>query len=943
MNVDGSSESSDRGSPAAGLVGRGRELAEIDRFLATSMGELRCLRLVGQAGIGKTTLWKAALTRAQDRGFLVLACRPTEMETQLSFSALVDLFGDLADEVLPQLPEPQRLAVEAALLRGSSAAPPAPLGISLGVLAMIRAAAERGPLLVAIDDVPWLDDSSARALEFAFRRLEDAPVGLLAAQRTTSARAGIPDLIGSVSPERRSTIEVGPLSADDTAAVIRRTLGLELRRPTVARIHELSGGNAFYALEVARALQRRSGAVPPAEPSQLSIPASLDELIRDRIRSLPEESAQVALHAAALSSPTRAVLAAALGDDSAELGLRAAVRAEVLDLDGGVVRFSHPLLAAAVYSRASERDRRAVHRTLAAVVDEPEERARHLAFASDAPDEEVSAAIEEAARLARARGAAGAAAQLAEAAVRLTPPERDEERRRRSMAAADYHLDAGDVPRARTTLERLAAEAPAAQRAPILVALGQVRMQSSDRAAAGHLFREALPLVGDDLALRARIEWGLAGVAHLTWIDWRNGDRHMAAALRAAEELGDPLLLLQVIGHRATWVFLMGGGVPWDLMERAADLERYRHQVPVLEHPDRQLAVILATVGELGEARRLTERLLADAQRRGEWYSVPWLQNELAWVELTAGNWALAEQHLRDCRTSAPQAAQDAALAYAGAVEVGLAALRGDVSRCRASADHYLAVAQELRLPDLPLGLRTWLGLLELSLGNAAAAYDYLAPSLGLDFPGQEEPAIFRPTVPLAVEALIGLGRVADAATLLDPYEELARRRERTICIADSLHLRALLLAARQDLEAAQAAAEEAVRLFESLELPFETARMLLALGEIRRRARQKAAARDAIGRSLAVFERLGAARWADRARSEVGRSDARRSPGAELTETQVRIVELVGKGRTNRQIADALFMSHHTVEAHLTRIYRTLGIHSRTELAGRTPDRRET
>jgi DNA-binding NarL/FixJ family response regulator len=239
--------------------------------------------------------------------------------------------------------------------------------------------------------------------------------------------------------------------------------------------------------------------------------------------------------------------------------------------------------------------------------------------------------------------------------------------------------------------------------------------------------------------------------------------------------------------------------------------------------------------------------------------------------------------------------------------------------------------------------LRQSLGLLELSLGNAAAAYDHLAPCIALDVPGQDEPAMLRPTVPLAVEAMIGVGRLAEAAALLDPYEELARQGDRTISIADSLHCRALLLAARQDLDAALVAAEEAVRLFESLALPFETARALLALGEIRRRARQKAAARDVIGRSLAVFEHLGAARWADRARSELARTDSRRTPGAELTETEMRIVELVGRGQTNREIADSLFMSHHTVEAHLTRIYRTLGVQSRTELAGRGSDRRET
>ncbi len=937
VDVDGSLARSDRRTPASLLVGRGQEVAEIDRFLDRSKTGLHSLLLSGQAGIGKTTLWKAALSHAVAHGFRVLACRPTEVETQLSFSALVDLFGELADDVLPQLPEPQQVALDAALLRASTGAAPPPLAISLGVLGMIRAAAERGPLLIAVDDVPWLDDSSARALEFAFRRLEDAPVGLLAARRSEGGPTRIPDLVAAIAPERQSSIDVAPLSFEGTAEVVQRALGLELRRPTLVRIHELSGGNAFYALEIARAIQRHSGS---GSADALPIPDSLEELIRDRLESMPESSVEVALYAAALSSPTRDVLVAALGAELVELGLAAGAAAGVLDPGGGVIRFAHPLLAAAVYGRASPESRRATHRTLAAVVRDPEERARHLALAADTPDPEVSAALEEAATTARARGAAAAAAELAEAAIRLTPTRQVDERRRRTRAAAEYHRAAGDVPRARAILERLAAATPDAERGPILVELGQVLLSMSDRRAARPAFQEALRLAGDDLELRARSEWGLAGVAGLTWDDWQSAEHHMAAALAAAEKLGDPVLLLQVIGHFATWEYFLGRGVPRHLMDRAAGLDRRRVDVPVIEHPDLQFAGILMQVGETDEARRLLNRLLTDARGRGEWNSLAWLYMRMAYVELRAGNWDLAEEHADVCRTSGDQSGQDVAAVYIGEVQVELLALRGDVERCRATADHYIRVADQMGLPDVARAVRTSLGSLELSLGNAAAAYAHLEPFLGLDFPGASEPAVLRPTISLAVEALVGLGRLAEAEQLLAPYEEVARRLDRTISVADSLHCRALLLAGRVDLEPAIAAAEEAVRLFESLALPFETARTLLALGEIRRRARQKAAAREAVTRAMAMFERLDAARWADRARAELGRTEGRRTPGAELTETEQRVTELLVAGHTNREIADALFMSVHTVEAHLTRIYRTLGVRSRTELARRTFDR---
>ena len=852
---------------------------------------LHSLLLAGQAGIGKTTLWRAALTRAQDRGFRVLACRPTEVETQLSFSALVDLFRDLADECLPHLPEPQRVAVEAALLRATTDAVPAPLGVALGVLGMLRTTAKQGPLLIAVDDAPWLDDSSAKALEFAFRRLEDVPVGLIAAQRTESARAGIPDLVAAIAPERRSVIDVAPLSVDDTARIIQRALALELRRPALVRIHELSGGNAFYALEIARAIQRRTNA---ADPDELPIPDSLEDLIRDRLDALPAASVEVALHAAALSPPTREVLGAALGNEAVELGVAAGVAAGVLELEnGGAIRFSHPLLAAAIYERASEQTRRAVHRTLAGVVREPEERARHLALATDAPEAGVAAALEEAARTARQRGAMAAAAELAEEAIRLTPDDDIEGRRRRTMAAADYDMAAGDMPRARDTLERLAEQTPPVDRGPVLAELGRVLLFKTDWAAATRAFNDALLLAGDDLALRTRVEIGLAGVQYLTEQDWSGGSRHIAAALAAAEELGDPGLLLQAIGHFASWEFALGRGVPRHLMEKAATLERWRDDVPVVEHPDLPFAILLRTAGEPDAARPLVERLLADARRRGDWYSQPHLLQELAMVELMAGNWDLAQRYADDCRDSSAQSGQDAPIEVLWPIQVRLDAVRGDVVRCRASADRYFQTSGPAGLPFVSRSVITSLGLLELSLGDAAAAYAHLERALEITGQGDTEPAHLRPTVPLAVEALIGLSRLEEAEALLDPFERLSRRRKRTISIADALHCRALLLAARLDHEAGLAAAEEALRLFESLALPFETARTLLVLGEIGRRARQKAAAREALARGLAIFEDLGAERWAERARAELGRMETRRTPGEELTETERRVTEL--------------------------------------------------
>jgi DNA-binding NarL/FixJ family response regulator len=675
----------------------------------------------------------------------------------------------------------------------------------------------------------------------------------------------------------------------------------------------------------------------------LAIPESLEGLVRDRIDSLPQASRPVMLFASALSAPTASVIAAVAGERATSDALAAAAAAGVVDVTGDAVRFNHPLLSAAIYGEAAGNDLRAAHRALANVVTDPEERARHLALSTPDPDEAVAQALEDAARTARSRGAGAAAAELAEAAVRLTPADLVDERRRRTMVAADHHRDAGDVPRAVGMLDRLAAETTGPARAPVLAALGEKLLHTGDRAAAGRAFEEALPLAGDDLALRVRVETGLAAVAHLTWVDWRDGDRHMTNALRHAEALGEPVLIKETMGHYATWSFQMGRGIERDLIARANALPDSRGEVHVGNHPDFQLGSILISAGELDEARRIFERLLSIARQRGEWFNLPWVLMRLVRLEIAAGNWRLAEAYLEEGRRTSQQSGQDAAEGYLAHDEVHLLALRGEVDRCRAAAAYAFRVSDQMRLVHRVLTVASAVTLLDLSLRDPASAYRTIEPVLAFDGPGHSEPSLLRPMLPLAVEALVGLGRLDEAEALLVPYERLAEQHARAMCIADALHCRALLSAASGALEAAEEMAEASQRGFEALGMPFDAARAALVLADVHRRGRHKAAAREAASDALASFERLGAARWADRAREELARAEGRRAPGSELTETEQRVVDLVVGGRTNREIAGALFMSVHTVEAHLTRIYRAVGVRSRTELARRTLDRRGT
>src|SRR5687768_12515024 len=252
------------------VFGRQGELDELEGFLDAVADEgSRLVLLSGQAGIGKTTLWNAAIESANEHGYRVVTARPTEVETGLAFASLGDLLTPLLDTSPPDLPGPQREALDAALLRVSAASPPQPLGVSLGALHLLRAAAGDAPLLLAIDDVPWLDEASARVLDFAIRRIDADRVGFLLARRAAAPDEPLPAWLATVPAERLTRYDVPPLSVDETDALLRAHLGLTLSRPVLSRLHAISGGTPFYALELGRDLQRR-GDRPT--PESLAVP-----------------------------------------------------------------------------------------------------------------------------------------------------------------------------------------------------------------------------------------------------------------------------------------------------------------------------------------------------------------------------------------------------------------------------------------------------------------------------------------------------------------------------------------------------------------------------------------------------------------------------------------------------------------------------------------------
>src|SRR5262245_46738512 len=331
--------------PGLAVIGREEELAGIAAFLDEAAAGSVTLVLAGEAGMGKTTLWQAGVAEARERSFRVLTASPSVAETGLSLAAIGDLLGESADEVLGELPAPQRHALEVALLlKEAEGGTPEPRAVALAVLNALRVLARAGPVLVAVDDVQWLDAASAAALGYAARRLDVEPVGLLLAQRAAEDEP-LPFDLGRAGME---PMRVGPLTLGATHRLVRERLGVSLSRPALRRVHETAGGNPFYALEIARALPPDT---PAAEPPP--VPGSLGELVRDRVAALPPDARATLLAAAALSEPRVSVVEAALGPDAGP-GLRAASEAGVVVVEDDRVRFEHPLLASAAYGLAGD-------------------------------------------------------------------------------------------------------------------------------------------------------------------------------------------------------------------------------------------------------------------------------------------------------------------------------------------------------------------------------------------------------------------------------------------------------------------------------------------------------------------------------------------------------------------------------------------------------------
>ncbi|WP_327039429.1 LuxR family transcriptional regulator [Micromonospora maris] len=886
-----------------------------------SLGEPGQVLLEGPAGIGKTALLRALTAEAARSGWLVLSCAPTECEAELPFAALADLLRPLAD-LAAELPRPQRIAAETVLVTGDSDETIDERVIGAATRSLLEAALASGrPVLLAVDDAPWLDRPSERALRFALRRVGPGPATLVSSRSASGPAVPAAPLGLDAGSGRLTRLEVTPLGVNALHHVLRERVGADLDRPLLARIAREAGGNPLVAIEVARAVQRLPK--PPEPAQELPVASSMHQLLADVLAELPARCRDAVRLAALLTVPLlRDLAAAGVGPRAFD----AAEEAGLLAVTPARVEFTHPVYAAAVRAGIPPGVRRGLHRRLAEVVADPDERVRQLAACTTTADPVVADALAAAAARQHARGAPDAAANLYEAAARLTPADDRPTLGQRLLAAARCRFDCGDHPGARTAAEEVAASFTGHVRAEALLLRAVVAWSADEPggtalAAAGR----ALAATQPDSLLAGRIHAHLALFVDLP--DPARTHAESAIALLSGPG-GDRELLAAALLHLFNSEVRAGAPPRTELLDRALAMEGPEPSWLAGTIP----AVWWKGIDDPDRARERLTRLLDRAAARGDEPSQYELLKHLGETELLAGRWSMAERHIAAARDLGELLGTE--LTAETWLTGLLDALRGRLDAAARVAQAGVRLGEELdddwcRRIHLQLG--AFVALCAGRAADAAAGYGRLAALV--DRMGLTEPLAQR-FEPDWIEACVAAGDLATARVALHRLTERHRRLPRPWTLLGLARSRALLdsaegrdpSAALDDLAAARTAVAPHV-------LPLDRARCLLVAGVVHRRLRRKRPAREALTAAAAEFDALDAAAFAARARAEAARLGGRPPAPSALTATEERVARLAALGRTSRAIADELFVSPKTVETNLSRVYRKLGISRRAEL----------
>jgi DNA-binding CsgD family transcriptional regulator len=900
------------------LLDRELERGQIDRVLELArQGRSAALVLQGEPGTGKTTLLDYAVESGGD--FQIIRLLGIESEAELGFASLHQLLLPFAAG-LRSLPAPQRDALGGALgLRRADS--PDRFLLALAALTMLARAATKQPLLCIVDDAQWLDRESAGVMGFIARRLSADAIAMLFAVRDPAERTadleGIPWVqIQGLPPE-----EAGRLLASAVAGRVDRGVSEQIIAQT--------GGNPLGLIELGGELSREQLAGEISLPELLPVGASLQARYLRQIGSMPAETRVFLLAAAADPTGDPALLWRAgefLGFD-----VRAAAPAEAEGLlrFSPLVSFRHPLIRSAVYHGAALAERVRVHEALARATD-PEAaadlRAWHRAEAAMAPDESVASELERAADRARVRGGWAASARFLARAATLTPDA--DERFRRVLAAARAEATAGASVRAQALLDSVAGQLDdPVKHAAALRVQGTIRYALDQAAeAASVLLDAARRLAPLDTALAratllealaaARISGRLAKIGAGD-ADIAHAARSLPLPLPADATIGDLVLdadaTLLLDGHEAA--------VP--VVKRAV--------AAILEAPISSAELLTLTgvgctaasaLGDDHALYSLANWLEVQARDQGAVLPLSIALIFSGFSELFAGH--LSQAHARYAERAAIEAARG------GSCEVGEALVlawrgRPDEARAQAVAAAQVAVEQ---------GEGWKLALLDYARAVLALGMGHYEEVLAASPHGFEENVLLRTfALPDLIEAAVRCGERETAERALATVASRAAASPTPLMLGLLARSRALL---GSDPEASYS---EAIGYLKQARGRVHHARAELLYGEWLRREKRQRDAREHLQAAYGVFRDIGADGFAERARLELAAAGGTARPpgsfpGDGLTPQELQVATLAAAGFTNLEIGSRLFISPKTVDYHLGKVFRKLGVGSRRQLA---------
>jgi DNA-binding CsgD family transcriptional regulator/tetratricopeptide (TPR) repeat protein len=898
------------------MVGREAERARVGALLeAARRGRTDVLVLVGDPGIGKTALIDDAV--AATAGMAVLAVTAVESESSLAYAGLFALLRPLL-ELLPRIDEPQARALRVALALGDGEEPDL-LAVSAGTLALLAEAAAERPVLVVVDDAQWLDRPSADAIAFAARRLRGEELAFLVGRRAdepTPFDSGFEQLT------------LAPLPRDEAEQLLSQR-SEPVPAGAAGRLLDLADGNPLALLELPVALAAEVGSATGTATDRVrrAFAARLDSL---------SPAARLALLLAAAEPDPDAVRRAAAQLGIGEDELAAAESAGLVRLDARGIAFRHPLVRSLVYSSADRQERRAAHGALADVLGDDgsgDRRAWHLAAAATRPDEKIAALLEQTAGRARARGGYATEAAALERAAELSPDEQDRARRLHAACRAAYW--AGEKARAvrlgelalTLAVDPLVRADLRHQLAVIADFDRDLRASSPSTALLERTAAEIEPLD----PLRAVALLGIVLQRHRERLDAPAAHDVAVRRLALAERVGGERQTRALQDVAATHALRGDAADAAALLDRVAEARRADEDLPVYAS---QAAEPLLWLERYDELRDLLGRSLERARREENVLRVAFDLTNLATLELRLGRLDAAARVAAEALGLAESTRSDYLAACNLTVLAGIDARRGDGDFCRERAERAAALAHDLGDVLIAAEGRLALGVLALGEGrydDAAAELEPLARVVADG--GVGEPQVLPYAVEL-VEAYARTGRADDARRELDLLAAAAEAVGRESALAGARRCRGLLAAD----EAYEAELPAAIAAYSRQPLAFERARTRLVYGERLRRAGRRRDAREQLRAALEELESIGARPWAERAQAELQATGERvlrhRSPGVEqLTPQELQIADLVGEGKTNKEIATQLFLSPKTIEYHLGNTYRKLDVHSRAEL----------